>query len=141
MALSRTEFLKCSTLLPIVVPIAGLLIEFTLWPFRIAVPRWLDDAFGYALSGLLYFAPAYGVVVGAMLLFLIGRSFRAHIAAAVGMPLAMAFLVELGLSLLSGRPLEFSLFAGVCLILGYSYVALSFVGLVFASRIGWVRRE
>jgi hypothetical protein len=141
MPLSRTEFLRASTLLPVVVPIAALGVGVALWPLGIAIPRWLEPPVELAVGGLFYFMPFYAVAILPLVVVIAGRSFRAHVAAALVAPVVMAAVTTGAFWLFADDPRDASELATLVVSVGYSYVALSFVGLFVASRAGWIRHD
>jgi len=142
MALTRLQYLRIATGLPIVLPLPFIVALALLDPADVHLPKWIGAPIALAFSALFLFGPVYVVLVAMILLVLRNRSWRAHAVAALVAPLLMivcaGFLYSIG-------DREVTIWAGVrlwaadCLKVGYTYVAVSFAGMILLQRTGGVR--
>lgn len=140
MTLTRVEYFRVATLLPIVMPfpLGAILIGSALIGVRL--PDWFGNAAVLAAMGMFLFAPVYVLLMGAVLLALRRCSWRQHALLAVVAPLLMLLTVG---AFSTALDRHISLRAAIqtwaepCLTLGYSYVVLTFLGFVALHRAGW----
>ena len=142
MALTRVQYLRLATGLPVVVPIVvpvagGLLLQIAADVGHLRAPHWVYELIGLIYEPLFY-AQIYIVLIGVILLLLMKQSWRTHAIGIVLLPCLMipaigAFNVITGPQALTLWEAMQSI-AAPCLEIGYAYVALAFAGLWILSR-------
>jgi hypothetical protein len=130
--ITRVQYLRLSTVLPIIAPIPLLTVLVTAEIFGLKLPGWVDFAVGMSFSAVLMFGIPYCILIGVFLLFLWERSWKAHVIAALVAPVLMIPVVGVFLwAALRGNDAFASAveFAPYCLGVGYTYVGAAPVGM------------
>ena len=139
MTLSRVDYWRLSSLLPIVVPAFVVPISVAAPLLGVRLPPWVENGIMVAFMGAFMFGLLYVPVAAAVLLLLRRSSWRSHAAAAVVLPVVMVVCFGAATPVLTpdATPSEFMAFwAPYCLGLGYFYVALAFGGMWLVERAG-----
>jgi hypothetical protein len=144
MTLTKVEYLRIATVLPVLAPfpMGAVLVGSALIGTRL--PEWFGNATVLAGMGLFLFGPVYIVVIGCVLWIVRHRTWRAHAVGAVIAPLLMVIAVGLfhrAIDPSVGVWSAMQTWAPQCLKLGYAYVAVAVMGMVFLQRTGWIRDE
>jgi hypothetical protein len=144
MALTKVQYLRLATGLPLVLPIPFVVLLVLQDPRGVRVPEWVGNPIALSVDALFLFGPIYIVLVAAILFALRNRSWRAHAVAAVVAPWLM--IVAAGATYAIGdrdttvwEAMKF--WAADCLKVGYAYVAITFVGMIVLRQTGGVGTE
>ena len=141
--ITRVQYLRLSTLLPIVTPAVVVplvhVADLSGWP----APSWLRFVAAVSFPAALIFGIPYLFLIGVLLLVMWRRSWKAHLAALLLAPLLMSGVLALVVSMLDASPKWTSewWYASWCLGVGYSYVAIALAGLSALGRAGRLRPD
>ena len=145
MTLTKVDYLRLSTFLPILVPIVLGAVAIASLSLDVRAPEWLSAVGAVTMSAGLLFGIPYLMLMAVVLFLLRNNSWRAHAAAAIVMPwLMIAVLLPLvamwgDRSTIKDIAAAARVFAPYCLSVGYGYVALALAGMAVLSFTGHVR--
>jgi len=143
MGLTRVAYFRFSALLPLVLPfpLAGVVVGSVM--VGVKLPEWLSRAAMTMVMGTFLFGPVYAVLVAMLLYVLRHSSWERHAIGALVAPWFMILAVASFSTIVEGDTLSMALntWSAYCLGVGYTYVALMFVGLVMLQRVGWIRHD
>jgi hypothetical protein len=137
--MTRVEYLRTSTLLPLATPIVLAVPVSLLLAAGLRVPEWLGFAATTSFMAVLVFGLPYAAVIAVLLLVAWRLCWKAHLAAALVAPVLMVVAVGVFLRV-GGEPEVSSImrwtFAPWCLGVGYAYVGLMLIGMWALEKTG-----
>lgn len=141
--MSRVEYLRLSTALPILVPLPLSILFFITGMWGFEFPDWIGFVVMTSFWAVLMFGYAYSILAGTVLLVLWKRSWKAHVIAALVAPVLMIPVIGVSMWVRGGTDaLAAALdFAPYCLGLGYTYVAAALVGMWVLISIDRIKDE
>jgi hypothetical protein len=129
--ITRVQYLRLSSMLPIIAPVLLLTASVLVESLGAKLPAWVDFLVGISFSAAFMFGIPYCILIAFFLILLWERSWKAHVIAALAAPILMIPVVTIFLWILNGTDgLASGLqFAPYCLGVGYAYVAVALVGM------------
>lgn len=129
--ITRAQYLRLSSILPIIAPFPLLTLSTVVESFGIRLPAWLDALVGISFSAAFMFGVPYCIFIGVLFVLLYERSWKAHLLAALAAPVLMIPIIGVFVWVLtSNNALAAALqFAPYCLSVGYSYVGIALFGM------------
>jgi hypothetical protein len=139
MTLSRVDYWRLATLLPFVVPALLVPLSVVVPLLGVRLPHWAENGVMVAFMGAFMFGLVYVPIVIALLWLLRRRSWVFHASAAAVAPVLMVFGIAVATPVLMIEATiaeSVARWAPYSLGLGYSYVAIAFVGFWLVQRAG-----
>ena len=141
--ITRVQYLRLSSLLPIIAPFPLLIVSTLLESSGIKLPAWLDALVGVSFSAAFMFGVPYCIFIGVLFVLLYERSWKAHVITALVAPVLMIPIVGIFVWVLTGNNgLATALqFAPYCLGVGYTYVGIALFGMCALIVTGRFKNE
>jgi uncharacterized protein (DUF2062 family) len=144
MALTKVQYLRLATGLPIVLPIPFVVLLVLLDLRGVRMPDSVSNPIALAFDALFLFGPIDIVLMAAILLVLRNQSWLAHATVAIFAPWLM--IVAAGATYAIGDRdttvwVAMKFWAADCLKVGCAYVAITFVGMVVLRQLGGIGTE